>query len=261
LRAAAEATRIRILYVLSHGEFNVSELTQILGQSQPRVSRHLKLLCEAGLLDRFRWRYFHLLQRGQRAHRCERRDHATGNRPRDGRCGHHAAKEVVVLGDGAAWIWLLAYQQFPGALQIVDFYHVCEHLAEVGEARFGPATPESKAWQSARQTQLKTNRVDLVLSEILAWKPKTSQNRQIRRQAYHYFHTNAERMRYQTFLEKGYHIGSGVVEATCKHVVASRLDQAGMHWREASAEAILTLRAAMRSSEPPDLRAHCAIYV
>ena len=52
MRAAAEATRVRILFVLSHGEVNVSELTQILGQSQPRVSRHLKLMTEAGLITR-----------------------------------------------------------------------------------------------------------------------------------------------------------------------------------------------------------------
>lgn len=63
LRAAAEATRVRILFVLSHGEFNVSELTQILGQSQPRVSRHLKLMAEAGLITRHKegnWVLFRL---------------------------------------------------------------------------------------------------------------------------------------------------------------------------------------------------------
>ena len=63
LRAAAETTRVRILFVLSHGEFNVSELTQILGQSQPRVSRHLKLMAEAGLLARHKegnWVLFRL---------------------------------------------------------------------------------------------------------------------------------------------------------------------------------------------------------
>ena len=54
LRAAAEPTRLRLLALCAHGELSVTELTQILGQSQPRVSRHLKLLCEAGLLDRFR---------------------------------------------------------------------------------------------------------------------------------------------------------------------------------------------------------------
>jgi len=54
LRAAAEPTRLRLLAVLSRGEFSVTDLTEILGQSQPRVSRHLKLLGESGLLDRFR---------------------------------------------------------------------------------------------------------------------------------------------------------------------------------------------------------------
>jgi ubiquinone/menaquinone biosynthesis C-methylase UbiE len=63
LKAAAEPTRLRILLLLSHGELNVKDLTRILGQSQPRVSRHLRLLNEAGLVDRFRegsWVYFHL---------------------------------------------------------------------------------------------------------------------------------------------------------------------------------------------------------
>ncbi|MFC7333519.1 ArsR/SmtB family transcription factor [Rhodocista pekingensis] len=67
LKAAAEPTRLRMLALCAHGELSVSELTQILGQSQPRVSRHLKLLCEAGLLDRFRegiWAYFRLAERG-----------------------------------------------------------------------------------------------------------------------------------------------------------------------------------------------------
>jgi ArsR family transcriptional regulator len=54
LRAAAEPTRLRLLALCAHSELTVSELTQILGQSQPRVSRHLKLLCEASLLERFR---------------------------------------------------------------------------------------------------------------------------------------------------------------------------------------------------------------
>lgn len=63
LRAIAETTRLRLLFALSHGEFNVSELTQILGQSQPRISRHLKLMCEAGLLSRYKegsWVLFRL---------------------------------------------------------------------------------------------------------------------------------------------------------------------------------------------------------
>jgi ubiquinone/menaquinone biosynthesis C-methylase UbiE len=67
LKATAEATRIRILFILSHGELNVSELTYVLGQSQPRVSRHLKLMSEAGLLARHKegnWVLFRLRNEG-----------------------------------------------------------------------------------------------------------------------------------------------------------------------------------------------------
>jgi ArsR family transcriptional regulator len=66
LRAAAEPSRLRLLALCAHAELTVSELVQILGQSQPRVSRHLKLLCEAGLLDRFRegtWAFYRISER------------------------------------------------------------------------------------------------------------------------------------------------------------------------------------------------------
>jgi DNA-binding transcriptional ArsR family regulator len=58
LRAVAEPSRLRLLVILARGEFSVTELTQVLGQSQPRVSRHLKLLCDAGLLEKFRERHW-----------------------------------------------------------------------------------------------------------------------------------------------------------------------------------------------------------
>ena len=68
LRAAGEPTRLRLLALLNHGELNVKDLTRILGQSQPRISRHLKLLTDAGLIERFRegsWVYFRLSSSGQ----------------------------------------------------------------------------------------------------------------------------------------------------------------------------------------------------
>src|SRR5580658_8765156 len=67
LRAAAEGTRLRLLALCAGSELTVSELTEILGQSQPRVSRHLKLLCDAGLLDRFRegsWVFYRISASG-----------------------------------------------------------------------------------------------------------------------------------------------------------------------------------------------------
>lgn len=173
--------------------------------------------------------------------------------------GHHTAQEVIVIGDGAPWIWQIAAKQFTGAIQIVDFFHAMEHLAKVAEARFGKETPESKAWLSVRAEELKTNQLRKVLLELRAWRPSSQTKKQLRRNTFAYFVANAQRMRYQTFLEAGYHIGSGVVEATCKRVVIQRLDQAGMHWRQESAEAIVALRAAQLSTCPPDMRPYCAM--
>ena len=68
LRAAAEPTRLRVLTLLKDGELSVKDLTRILNQSQPRISRHLKLLAEAGLVDRLRdgsWAYYQLMDRGR----------------------------------------------------------------------------------------------------------------------------------------------------------------------------------------------------
>lgn len=173
--------------------------------------------------------------------------------------GHHLAHEVIVLGDGAAWIWQMATRQFPGAVQIVDFFHAADHLATYAEARFGKESAAGQEWQKWRRDELKTGQLKQVLAEIAAWRPTNEAKRKLRKATYLYFANNAERMRYQTFLEKGYHIGSGVVEAGCKHIVGQRLDQAGMHWREETAEAIVTLRAAQLSTHPPDLRTHCAM--
>jgi hypothetical protein len=173
--------------------------------------------------------------------------------------GHHAAQEVVFLSDGATWIKHLAGREFPTAVHIVDFFHACQHLARVAEARFGKDTPAGKVWQTARQQELKSGQLSAVLKEIAVWRPGTEAKRQVRREEYQYFRKNAPRMQYQTYLERGYQIGSGVVEATCKRVVAQRLDQAGMHWRQETAEAIVALRAAQLSAHAPDLRPYCAM--
>src|SRR5678810_1164248 len=70
LKAAGEETRLRILVLLAEAELTVSDLTQILRQSQPRISRHLKLMVEAGLIERFRegaWAFFRLGEHGPSA--------------------------------------------------------------------------------------------------------------------------------------------------------------------------------------------------
>ena len=173
--------------------------------------------------------------------------------------GHHQTQDVVVLADGAAWIWQIAGKQFTRATQIVDFYHASAHLAQVAEARFGQNTPEGKAWLSARQGELLDDGVKAVLAHLKSWQPSNKSKKELRRTTYNYFAGNAHRMQYKTFRDKGYYIGSGIVEAGCKQVVTQRMKLAGMHWRQETAEAILTLRANQLSSHPADLRTYCAM--
>ncbi len=171
--------------------------------------------------------------------------------------GHHFAREVIVLGDGAAWIWRIAAAQFPWAIEIIDFCHASQHLWKIAEAQFGRQSPAALAWVEQRKTELLKDEVTAVLEAIAAWKPTSGEGQKLKQTEYDYFAGNAERMRYGSFRRKGYQIASGVVESACKHVVASRLDQAGMHWRQGTAEAVVRLRAAVRSTPTVDLRPYC----
>lgn len=171
--------------------------------------------------------------------------------------GSVRARELVVLGDGAEWIWNLCAQHFPRAVQIVDYWHMTQHLYAVANARFGAGTPEAAAWVRGSQWYLERDLSVSVLLRIQEWQPEDATERQVRDTEYGYFAKNRERMRYGTFLKHGYQIGSGMIEAGCRQLVTQRLDESGMHWREASAEAVLAIRAKLKSTAATDLRAYC----
>lgn len=170
--------------------------------------------------------------------------------------GADRATELVVLGDGAEWIWNLAEKYLPGAIQILDFFHMSQHLHTVAKAMFPRKPTTAAAWVKDAQWAVERNLGATVIRMITEWEPQTKEGRKIRNRELGYFEGNAERMRYDTFLKKGYMIGSGVIEAGCKHVVAKRVRQSGMHWREATAQSVLAVRAHLKSSNASDLRAY-----
>jgi len=173
------------------------------------------------------------------------------------RAGHHFARELVFLADGQAYNWTIAASQFPTALQIVDFQHAVSHLFAVAHAFFGEGTSPVGPWVEARKEELLDDRVAAVCTALGDLAPRTEEQRKIQARERGYFTTNAERMRYRTFRERGYQIATGVMEAGCKQVVHQRLDQVGMHWRQETAEAFVALRAAVLCTSPPDLRPYC----
>jgi hypothetical protein len=145
--------------------------------------------------------------------------------------GLEQAKQVVVLGDGAPWIWNLAAEHFPEAMQIVDLYHAKEHVWDVAHAVFGRSTAVGKAWVTHACSLLEQGQSEALVCAIQALPsipPEPGQARSIPERAVDYFTTNAQRMRYPLFRAQGMHLGSGIAEAACKTIVSTRAKRSGM---------------------------------
>jgi hypothetical protein len=158
------------------------------------------------------------------------------------RRGLMRAEKVIVLGDGAPWIWGIADECFPGEIQIVDLYHAREHLADLGKLVYGVDKAAWKRWTKARNDQLDDGNVEAVITAMRRLQPRQENIREEVRKCIAYFRTNAERMRYANFRKQGLFIGSGVVEAGCKTIIGQRLKQSGMRWTVAGSNDITALR-------------------
>jgi hypothetical protein len=149
----------------------------------------------------------------------------------------------VVMGDGAEWIWNLAALHFPGATEIVDLYHARQHLWELVRRLYPNDEGKQRGWMKLHQKRLldkgKIEKLVGVLRAIPSRNPELTEKIRIEAD---YFARNAERMRYPQFRRQHLFVGSGVIEAGCKTVVASRLKRSGMFWTVRGANAILALR-------------------
>ena len=157
--------------------------------------------------------------------------------------GWSRAKKKVVIGDGAEWIWNLVAEHFPDAMQIVDLYHARQHLWEVARQLYPHEEVKQKAWMKVHQKRLldKGKIAKLVSSLRSSDSHHPEVVEKIRSEA-DYFERNAKRMQYPKFRRQHLFVGSGVIEAGCKTVIASRLKRSGMFWTVPGANAILTLR-------------------
>lgn len=164
------------------------------------------------------------------------------------RAGVARAAQVVVLGDGAKWIWRIAEEQFPGAVQIVDEYHARQHVWDVSRAAFVEDPATGSRWAESVITHLSEGRIEEViaaLERLPKLSPAPGKTRSIPEIEAEYFRHNAERMRYPLFRAQGMHLGSGIAEAACKTVVSTRAKRSGMRWTPQGLDAILALRTAV----------------
>jgi hypothetical protein len=157
--------------------------------------------------------------------------------------GWERAEKKVVIGDGAEWIWNLADDHFPGAVQIVDIFHARQHLWDVARKLYPSQEAEQKRWMGTYQEGLldegKIEELVVALRAINSVNPELLEK--IRTEA-DYFDNNKERMRYPKFRAQHLFIASGVIEAGCKTIVGSRCKQSGMFWAVRGANSILALR-------------------
>lgn len=164
------------------------------------------------------------------------------------RRGSGTAGKIILLIDGALGLENHGEINFPGCLQIVDFYHSMQHLQELLEALWGKEHPAFKRLYRQGTKRLLKDGAQKIIDEARAQSQGQPSEAAVTK-ALHYFEHNVPRMQYGTFRKKGYFIGSGVIEAGCKTVIGARCKQSGMFWSQAGAENLLALRCIERSRQ------------
>jgi len=154
------------------------------------------------------------------------------------RRGFDQATRRAVLGDGAVWIWNMADEVFPGAVQIVDLYHAKGHVSDVAKAIYGAGSDLAEQWAKLRRDEFDAGRIESLLAALRAHADTNDEARK----CLDYITRNPHRMRYPEFRAQGLCVSTGIVESRCKVAIGTRLKRSGMHWTVAGADAIIALR-------------------
>lgn len=163
-------------------------------------------------------------------------------------------KSVVIIADGAKWIWNWADDFYPEATQILDFYHAKEHLCEFAVNYFKESTPRSEWIDEQCRTMLEedTQKVIGALKD-LPMSP-TKKLEQQKKKLINYYQKNRKRMRYSAYIKKGLLIGSGAIESAHRNVLQQRMKLSGQHWTKKGFQQISNLRVIYKSNNSSRIR-------
>ena len=172
--------------------------------------------------------------------------------------GAAEAKEIVLTGDGAPWIWNRAdaLAQSLGLdpkkiVKVADFYHAVEHLTAIAELRASWSPGRRKRWVCRMRRHLKAGRVDVVIQAARAL-CKGRNSAGIRTEV-DYFVDRKDRMRYSAYRRRGIPLGSGAVESAIRRVINLRLKGPSIFWRGPNAERMLHMRAYFKAGRWDEL--------
>lgn len=157
-------------------------------------------------------------------------------------------KSLVIIADGAKWIWNWADDFYPEATQILDFYHAKEHLCEFAVNYFKESTSRSEWIDEQCRTMLEEDiqKVIAVLKN-LPMSP-TKKIEQQKKKLINYYQKNSKRMQYSAYIKKGLLIGSGAIESAHRNVLQQRMKLSGQHWTKKGFQQISNLRVAYKSN-------------
>jgi hypothetical protein len=143
------------------------------------------------------------------------------------RRGLGRAKWILVLADGAPWIWNVAADRWAQAEQLLDFWHASEHVWELGRAVYGEEA--AKPWVEARLHELRHGQEEKFLTQVSRLKPRRGKAGKIIHEQKNYFANQSQRMNYEEIHKRGWPIGSGPVESACSGK-QNRFKRRGQFW-------------------------------
>jgi hypothetical protein len=157
------------------------------------------------------------------------------------------AQTTLVVGDGIPWIWKLKAERWAHALELLDFWHGSQHLWALGRACHGPDEAVTQAWVERCLHRLRHGREKAVLKEIAGLKGLRGERGKIVRRERNYFASHAGRMHYQAMADRGWPIGSGPVESTCRQDQC-RFKRPGQFWTQKGFRHLSALDEARRNN-------------
>ena len=157
---------------------------------------------------------------------------------------------LIFINDGAPWIWNWIEDAYPKAVQILDYFHAMEYLADFADTCF-KNKEEKKAWIESMEQLLNDDKVVNVIEQLNTMatsdEPKSAECRDKLKSLLSYYNSHQNRMLYGTYRQKGYLVGSGPIESAHRNVIQKRLKLSGQRWTEEGARNIACLRACSKS--------------
>ena len=150
--------------------------------------------------------------------------------------------EKIFVADGARWIWNWVEAVYPKSIQILDFYHAKEHLCDFAELCF-PDEQGKNQWIDQQTLLLLNDKAEQVIDHVNSLSINKKGIKKSRKQFIKYYQDNLHRMKYKTFKDKGYLIGSGPIESAHRHVIQQRLKLSGQRWTMKGAQQVVNPRA------------------